>query len=82
MKIDRRNIFLKNANFYVFREAFQELHLPLKFKVEKWKSSSEKNLGNFVQVLNFLNVSFTLNQNVWLETDIFYKATNSHDYLN
>ena len=82
MQLEWRNIFLKSANIYVFRGAFQELHLPLKFKVEKGRSSFEQNLAKFVQVLNFLDVSFTSNQNGWLERDIFYKGTNSHDYLN
>ena len=31
--------------------------------------------------MNFLDVSSILHQNGRLETDIFYKETNSHDYL-
>ena len=34
------------------------------------------------QVLNFLDVPIIWHQNSRLETDIFYKETNSHDYLN
>ena len=39
-------------------------------------------LDIFVQVLNFLDVSIILHQNGHLETDIFYKETNSDDYVN
>ena len=72
----------KNANIDVFRELLNELHPLLKFIVEKGKNSREKNFNTFKPVLNFLDVSITLHQNGRLETDIFYKETNSHDYLN
>ena len=54
----------------------------MKFTVEKGKSTSKQNFDTFLQVLNFLDVSINLHQNGRLETDIFYKETNSHDYLN
>ena len=41
-----------------------------------------KILELFLQVFNFLDVSIILHQNGRLETDIFYKETNSYDYLN
>ena len=72
----------KNANIDIFREILNELHLSLKFTVEKGKNSREQNFDTFVQVLNFLDVCIILHQNGRLETDIFYKETNSHDYLN
>ena len=72
----------KNVNIDVFRELLNELHPSLKFTVKKGKHSCEQNFDTFVQVLNFLNVSINLHQNGRLETDIFYKETNSHDYLN
>ena len=72
----------KNANTDVFRELLKELHLSLKLTVEKGKHRCEQNFDTFVQVLNFLDVSMILYQNGRLETDIFYKETNSHDYLN
>ena len=40
---------------------------------KKKKNSCEQNFDIFVQVLNFLDVS------ILLETDVFYKETNSHD---
>ena len=35
-----------------------------------------------IPLYNFLNVSIILHQNSVLETDIFYKETNLHDYLD
>ena len=75
-------IWPKNANIDIFIELLNELHPSLKFAVEKGKNSCERNFDTFVQVLNFLDVSVILHQNGRLETDIFYKETNSHDYLN
>ena len=70
------------SNIDVFRELLNELHPSLKFTVEKGKYSCEQNFDTFVQVLNFLDLSIILHQNGPLETDIFYKETNSHEYLN
>ena len=75
-------LWRKNTNIDVFRELLNELHPSLKFTVGKGKHSWEQNFGIVVQVLNFLDVSIILHQNGRLETDIFYKETNSHDYLN
>ena len=36
----------------------------------------------FIQILNFLDVSIILHQHSLLETGIFYKETNLHDYLD
>ena len=54
----------------------------MKFTVEKGKNSCEQNFDTFVQVLNLLDVSIKLHQTGRLETNIFYKETNSYDYLN
>ena len=54
----------------------------MKLTVEKGKNNCEQNFDTFVQVLNFLDVSIILDQNGRLETNILYKETNSHDYLN
>ena len=66
----------KNANIDIFREP-NELHPSLKFTVKKGKNSCEQNFDTFVKVLNFLDVSIILHQNGRLETDIFYRETNS-----
>ena len=70
---------IKNANIDVSRKLLNEQHPSLKFTVEKGKSSCEQNFDTFVQVLNFLDLSIILHQNVRLETGIFYKETSSHD---
>ena len=46
------------------------------------KSSCKQNVHTLVQISNFLDVSIVLHQHDRLETDMFYKETNSHDYLN
>ena len=38
--------------------------------------------GKKAKILNFLDVSVILTEDNIIETDIFYKSTNSHDYLN
>ena len=32
--------------------------------------------------INFLDITVLLHENGYVETDIFYKETNTHDYLN
>ena len=72
----------KNTNIHVFRKLLNELYPSLKFAVAKGKNSRKQNFDTLVQVWNFLDVSIILHQNGRLETDIFYKETNSYDYLN
>ena len=72
-------MLMKNAD--IFRKLLNELHPSWKFTVVKGKNSCEQNFDTFAQVLNFLDVSIILHQNGRLETYIFYKETNSHDYL-
>ena len=40
------------------------------------------NNGNIVQRLNFLDIAVILHPNGNIETDIYYKPTNNHDYLD
>ena len=55
------------------------MHPSIKFKFE----NPEIIYGNEkkVQVLNFLDVKIILHENNSVETDIYYKPTNTHDYL-
>ena len=41
-----------------------------------------KNKDEKYQKLNFLDITVILHDNNSIETDIFYKSTNAHDYLN
>ena len=54
------------------------LHPTIKFTVEPEK------FGNFGKtlVINFLDITVLLHENGYVETDIFYKETNTHDYRN
>ena len=74
----------KNENIDVFIDVFflDELHPSLKFTIGKGKSSCKQNFDTSVEALIFLDVSIILHQNGQLETDIFCKDTNLHDYLN
>ena len=63
----------------MYLEVLNELHPLLKLKVQKEKSSREKNFGAIVQVLNFLDVSIILHQNSPSDIDTFYKECNSYD---
>ena len=72
----------KNINIDVFREILNGLHPSLKNTVEKRKNSCKQDFNTFIQVLHFLDVSFILHQNGRIKTGIFYKETNSHEYLN
>ena len=38
--------------------------------------------GEMVQQLNFLDIIVILKSNGRIETDVFYKETNLHEYLN
>ncbi len=63
-----------------FVEAINNLHPDIKFTIEK--STKETRNGQNVQVLNFLDVQVLLFEDGKIETDIYYKTTNSHDYLD
>ena len=60
-----------------FGKALNNLHPAITFTVE----SSEYITSNRQQ-LNFLDINVLLTDNVYTETDIYYKVSNSHDYLN
>ena len=55
------------------------MHPSIKFTFEKQEIiyENEKKL----QVLNFLDVKIILHEDNSVETDIYYKSTNTHDYL-
>ena len=55
------------------------LHPAMKYTFEKTKVIVEN--SEFCQVINFLDVSAILHSDCTIETDIYYKDINSHDYL-
>ena len=62
----------------VLENVLNNLHPTIKFTVESAKFDKfSKTL-----VINFLDITVLLHKNSYVETDIFYKETNTHDYLN
>ena len=60
--------------------SLNNLHPKIKFATEEGKLEVINEVR--VQTLNFLDVKMILHESGRVETDIFYKDTNSHDYLN
>ena len=62
----------------VLKNVLNNLHPTMKFTVEPTK------FDNFSKtlVINFLNITVLLYENGYVETDIFYRESNTHDYLN
>ena len=71
---------LKSINFGKFLECLNAMHPSIKFTDEK--ADVYVSNGVKIQQLNFLDISVLLTEKDGVQTDIFYKATNSHDYLN
>ena len=70
----------KRLNKDNFITALNSLHPQIKFTIEEGKYETERGVN--IQVLPFLDVKVILHDSGRVETDIFYKETNSHDYLN
>ena len=70
---------LKSIDISVFLKCLNSLHPMINFTEEKAIITSLNGLNT--QTLNFLDVKVMLNENNQVETDIFYKTTNSHNYL-
>ena len=60
------------------KNVLNNLHPTIKFTQEPRK------LDNFSKrlVINFLGITVLLHENGYVETDIIYKETNTHEYLN
>ena len=67
-------------NFDNFMTCLNNLHLSIKYTFEKAKITKDEK-GNQIQVLNFLDVNVILNDKNEISTDVYYKDTNTHDYL-
>ena len=75
--IDDGFILLKSTiDIYVLTNILNNLHPMIKFTVEPGKQTTDQ------QEINFLDIMVILNRNGTIETDIYYKETNCHDYLN
>ena len=67
------------ANIDIFLQILNSLDPNIRFTLEKSIDSQE--YGMKIQILNFLDLSLILHADGKIETDIFYKETNSHEYL-
>ena len=70
----------KRLNLQHFIDALNSLHPSIKFTIERGEEGIINGLR--VQILNFLDVLLILHLSGKIETDIYYKPTNSHDYLS
>ena len=70
----------KRLNLDHFVKALNSLHPSIKYTIEKNIVKLVRGLR--AQILNFLDILLILHATGVLETDIYYKDTNSHDYLN
>ena len=64
-----------------FLSCLNDLHPSIKFTIGNAKQVSDEYYMN-AQVIEFLDISVILKDDNTIETDIYYKETNSHDYLN
>ena len=69
----------KRLNLQHFVDALNSLHPSIKFTIKKGTNGVINGLR--VQIHNFLDVLLLLHVTGKIETDVYYKPTNSHDYL-
>ena len=65
-----------NLDIKIFLNLLNSMHPNIQYTIE----ASE--ISNDTQTINFLDVKVILNKDNTIETDIYYKPTNSHEYLN
>ena len=66
-------------NFENFKMFLNDMPQSIKFTFEKLDINYENEQK--VEVLNFLHVKIILNEDNSIKTDIYYKPTNTHNYL-
>ena len=65
----------------LFFDIINNLDEHLEFTIEAATEFIEKD-HSLSQKLNFLDINIIKKSNGLIETDVYYKKTNSHDYLN
>lgn len=84
-KLPKRNMddgflqFHSTLDLFVLKNVLNNLRHPI-IKLTK-KPANFENFSKTL-VLNLLDITILLHENGYVETDTFYKETNSHDYLN
>ena len=70
-----------DADINIFKDLLNNLDSKLKFTLEPPKKYTTIG-GKEQQKLNFLDITVILHETGKIKTDIYYKETNSHDYLS
>ena len=65
----------------LFNDILQSLDPNISFTLEEAERIINE-IGEIMQALPYLDVNVTLHEDGLVETDVFYKQTNSHDYLD
>ena len=77
---DGNSLLPKTVNPTIFLECLNSLHPNIVFTLEP--ARSEIINGRSAQCLDFLDITIILFDDGGMETDIHYKSTNSHKYLD
>ena len=64
-----------------FEDSLQSMDPNISFTLEE-ATVSVNDIGGKSQVLNYLDVNVIMQKDGMVETDVYYKETNSHDYLD
>ena len=67
-----------DANSMIFLQCLNDLHPNLTFTLEEPTVDQDKN----IQSINFLDIKIIEDENNYITTELYYKATNSHQYLD
>ena len=74
-------LWSNSLDINIFKRILNELHPAIKFEFEH--NVTEMNYDRtFIKTLNFLDVKIILHESGKIETDIYYKSTNNHQYLD
>ena len=78
---DGFNPLHEDIDIELFKKCLNEQHPSIRYTIERARRVNEK--GREVQKLNFLDITVILHSEAnEIETEIFFKDTNSHDYLD
>ena len=77
---DGNSLLPRSVNPILFLQCLNSLHPNIVFTLEPAKQIIVN--GQTAQSLDFLDITITLHNNGKIETDIYYKPTNSHQYLD
>ena len=67
----------KNLDPSLLQSALNEMDTSIKFTMEKGQTHQDN-----TETLNFLDIKIILRENKYITTDIYYKETNPHKYLD